>query len=130
MSYKFGQLTQNFHIDEFACNDKNRTPVLNEYILNVLQLAHNLQVLRDYFQCTITVNSGYRTPLYNSSIGGALNSQHLKAKAADIVVKGKTPMEVYDAIEKLISTGKMCDGGLGLYKTFVHYDVRGVKARW
>jgi len=24
----------------------------------------------------------------------------------------------------------MKEGGLGLYNTFVHYDIRGTKARW
>ena len=130
MSYKFGQLTQNFNIDEFACNDRANTPVPGKYILNTLHLAQNLQVLRDYLQSTIKVNSGYRTPLYNLKVGGVITSQHLKAKAADIVVSGRSPEEVYKSIEKLIDSGKMTEGGLGLYKNFVHYDVRGVKARW
>jgi uncharacterized protein YcbK (DUF882 family) len=50
--------------------------------------------------------------------------------AADIKVKGLTPLEVYNAIEKLIADGKMKQGGLGLYRSWVHYDIRGVKARW
>ena len=35
-----------------------------------------------------------------------------------------------DTIERLIREGKMEDGGMGRYSTFVHYDVRGSRARW
>ena len=37
---------------------------------------------------------------------------------------------VYDVVESLISEGLISEGGLGLYKTFIHYDIRGTKARW
>ena len=121
-------LTKNFHIDEFKCNDGTEVP--QEYRNNVIDLATNLQVLRDYLGKPIYINSGYRSPEYNAKVGGAKRSQHKLAKAADIVVKGMTPTEVADAIEKLIKEGKMKHGGLGRYKTFTHYDVRGWNARW
>jgi len=41
------------------------------------------------------------------------------------------PTEIlYQHIEDAISNGEMLQGGLGLYDTFVHYDIRGTKARW
>ena len=52
------------------------------------------------------------------------------AKAADIKIPGMTPKEVKDTIEELIKSGKMVKGGVGLYRTFTHYDVRGRNARW
>lgn len=122
------KLTKNFSLSEFACNDG--TPVPEDLIPNVQELACNLQVLRDYFGIPITVNSGYRHPKYNESVGGAKNSQHLLAKASDIVVPGNSPKNVKRAIEQLIQEGKMKNGGIGLYKTFVHYDVRDYPARW
>lgn len=126
-----GQLTKNFHIDEFRCNDQKKTPVSSKYVLNVLLLAHNLQALRAYLNAPISINSGYRTLHYNKYIvKGASKSKHLTAQAADIVVKGYTPVEVKNAIEYLISVGKMTEGGVGLYNNFTHYDVRGTKARW
>ena len=45
-------------------------------------------------------------------------------------VKGMSPKDVYASIERLIELGEMKEGGLGLYNTFVHYDIRGTKARW
>lgn len=122
------KLTRNFSIQEFACKDG--TPVPGEYILNVTEVARNLQALRDTLNRPVHINSAYRTAFHNTKVGGSPNSQHLLAKAADIHVAGLTPNEVYHTIEKLIEQGKMKQGGLGLYKSFCHYDVRGTKARW
>ncbi len=122
------QLTDNFTLQEFACHDGTAVPA--ELVPNVKDLAKNLQVLRNALGESIRVNSGYRTPAYNKKIGGVSNSQHLQAKAADIVVKSKTPKELAAVIEKLIAAGKMKQGGIGIYPGFVHYDIRGEKARW
>lgn len=129
------QLTKNFHIREFACKDGTEVP--EEYYCNVLQLAQNLQILRDECtkeqgkDCPLHINSGYRTPKYNAKLeGSAVHSQHLVAKAGDITCIYYTPKQMANKIEKLISEGKMKQGGLGRYKGFTHYDVRGIKARW
>ena len=97
---------------------------------NVTVLCENLQALRDHLGKPIRVISGYRSPKYNRRIGGARRSQHMVAKAADIKVSGMSPAEVKAEIVKLIKEGKMMKGGVGLYRTFTHYDVRGRNARW
>ena len=122
------KLTKNFSLSEFACNDG--TPVPANLLCNVQELAENLQVLRDYFGVPISINSGYRSHAHNKAVGGAKSSQHLLGKAADIVVASNTPKVVRAAIEKLISEGKMKNGGIGLYSRFVHYDIRENPARW
>lgn len=122
------QLTKNFTREEFDCKDG--TPVPDDLLHNVLEVAENLQVLRDYVDEPVHVNSGYRTDTYNKKVGGKPKSKHKKAHAADITIKNKTPRQVYNIIEKLIAQKKMKQGGLGLYPGFVHYDPRGVKARW
>jgi uncharacterized protein YcbK (DUF882 family) len=124
------KLTKNFSLHEFACKDEHNTPVPIGYRNNVQLLANNLQVLRDEVGVPIHVNSGYRTPSYNKSVGGVKNSFHLTAMAADITIKNKTPRQVKLLIKKLIRTGKMKKGGIGLYAGFVHYDVRGYNAEW
>lgn len=125
------QLTTNFFLSEFSCHDAANTPVPSKYLNNVKELANNLQILRDYLGEPIHINSGYRTPEYNASLdGSATKSQHLTASASDIVVKSKSPKQLNAIIEKLIKEGKMKQGGLGLYKTFTHYDIRGTKSRW
>lgn len=122
------QLTTNFNVVEFACKDGSQVPI--NFLPNVQLLAKNLQVLRDYLGEPVRLNSGYRSPTYNAKIGGAKNSQHLLAKAADITVKSKTPKQLAAIIEKLIEEKKMKQGGMGIYPGFVHYDVRDKKARW
>ena len=122
------KLTEHFSKSEFDSKDGSAMPL--EVLKNVQELAVNLQILRYYVGASITINSGYRSPKHNKSVGGAKNSQHLLGMAADIVVTGKTPKEVKEIIEKLISEGKMKQGGLSAYPTFVHYDIRGTKARW
>tara|TARA_Y100000593_G_C4244302_1_gene303834 strand:- start:552 stop:956 length:405 start_codon:yes stop_codon:yes gene_type:complete len=122
------KLTSNFSLWEFRCRDGTDVP--DELMDNVKELAENLQVLRDHIQKPITVISGYRSPVYNKKIDGARRSQHLVAKAGDLIVKGMTPHEVKEAIVQLIKEGKMKKGGVGLYTHFTHYDVRGFNRRW
>lgn len=122
------QITNNFNLKEFQCNDGS--PVPDNYMCNVRDLCENLQVLRDHIGKPIVVISGYRSPEYNTKIGGAKKSQHMLAKAADIIVSGMTSLEVRNTIIQLIKDGKMKKGGVGIYPTFTHYDVRGFNARW
>lgn len=122
------KLTKNFNLAEFACHDGTQVP--DKYLDNVKELAANLQVLRDELGEPIHINSSYRHTAYNKNIGGAKDSQHLTASAGDITCKSLSPKQLHAKIEKLIAAGKMKQGGLGLYPGFVHYDIRGVKARW
>lgn len=122
------RLTKNFNTEEFQSHDGAVMPLFARR--NIQELANNLQVLRDELKEPIHINSGYRSPEHNRRIGGVPNSQHTKGKAADIVVKSKTPKQLAKTIMKLIKKGKMKQGGIGLYNGFVHYDIRGNKARW
>lgn len=122
------QLTPNFHIREFKCNDGTKVPEALE--ANVRLLATQLQVLRDFIGIPIHLNSAYRTEAYNASVGGAPHSQHKLAKAADMTTTKYTPKQLANIIKKLIKQGKMMQGGVGLYPSFVHYDCRGTEARW
>ena len=125
------ELTNNFQLHEFACNDKAHTPVPTELIQNVQELANNLQVLRDFINEPIHINSGYRTESYNKATkGSSPKSQHLLAKAGDMTTKSYTPKQLAAIIKKLIKQGKMKQGGVGIYPSFCHYDIRGTAARW
>ncbi len=122
------RLTENFSLSEFESKDGSHTP--EDVKQNLQKLANNLQALRNYLGKPIFINSGYRSPSHNKAVGGSKNSQHVLGKASDIRVKDTQPKDVYLAIEKLIAKGEMLQGGLGLYRTFVHYDIRKTKARW
>jgi uncharacterized protein YcbK (DUF882 family) len=117
-----------FKISEFDSKDGAEMPY--DVKMNVIELIDNLNVLRQELGSPLYVNSGYRSPEHNKSIGGSLNSQHLTGKAADIRSNEYTPKQIKEKIEELIKVGKMKQGGLGLYPTFCHYDIRGKKARW
>lgn len=121
------KLTKNFQLSEFACHDG--TPVPESKVCNVKILAMNLQALRDHLGESLTILSGYRTPTWNAKVGGATKSMHKEAKAADLTTRGLTPKQLHATIEKLIKEEKMQNGGLGLYKSFVHYDIGPVR-RW
>lgn len=116
------KLTKNFSLSEFDCHDGTKVP--EKYIPNAKRVAENLQTLRDHLGVPVRITgSGYRTVEHNKKVGGAKNSQHLTCSAADINAEGYTPKQLKTAIEKLISSGIMEQGGIGLYKGFVHYDV-------
>lgn len=123
-----GQLTNNFHIREFKCKDGTKVP--DELFDNVKLLAEQLQALRDFIGIPIHLNSAYRTEAYNNRIGGSPKSQHKLAKAADLVTSKYTPKQLASIIKKLIKEGKMMQGGVGVYPSFIHYDIRGTEARW
>ena len=114
------KVSNNFRVKEFACND-GTDPV---FICRTLVFI--LQKVRDHFKKPVTINSGYRTPIYNAKVKGAALSQHLYGRAADISVEGVAPQEVYDFVCALMPDM----GGVGLYPTFVHIDTRAEKSRW
>jgi len=123
------KLTENFSKSEFDSKDGAEMP--NDVLMNVQKLASQLQILRNNINKPITINSGYRSPEHNKDIGGVENSQHVLGKAADIKVKGISTRILAALIEDLINDGDMLQGGLGIYDTFVHYDVaKGKKRRW
>lgn len=113
-------LSANFKIKEFACKDGSDPVFISQELVEVLQK------IRTHFGKPVTINSAYRTPTHNKKEGGATYSQHLYGTAADIVVSGVSPKEVAKYAEILLS-GK---GGIGIYSTFTHVDVREVKSRW
>lgn len=113
-------LAENFKVKEFACNDGSDTVLISA------DLVELLQKIRDHFGVAVTINSGYRTSTYNKKVGGATNSQHVKGTAADIVAKGVDPLTVAQYAEYLMPNS----GGIGVYQTFTHVDVRTSRSRW
>ena len=112
-------ITENFKVREFKCNDGSDTIKISLDTVNILQS------IRDYFKKPLTINSAYRTETYNAKVGGAKNSQHVKGTACDIKTVGIPPTAIASYIEKFFPVT-----GCGLYSTFVHVDTRGYKVRW
>jgi len=122
------KITNNFNLQEFDSKCGREMP--SQVVTNIIELAKNLQVLRDEVKKSIQITSGYRSPEHNAKVKGAKNSQHITGMAADIKVAGMTPKQVAEVIERLIAEKKMKEGGIGIYKTWLHYDHRNTKARW
>ena len=63
-------------------------------VVNLQNLVDTLlDPIRAAWGKPIVVNSGYRCPELNRSIGGAANSQHTKGQAADIECVSRDPEE-------------------------------------
>lgn len=105
------RLAPNFTLSEFAQAYKGRWAVVQPHAVA------RIQGLRDQLGALI-VNSGYRSPSYNASIGGASSSRHMYGDAFDI-----DPVSV--SLEALraacVSAGA---GYVGVYTTHIHCDWR------
>ena len=115
------QITPHFKVREFACSDGS------DVVFVAPSLVDILEAIRVHFGRPVTVTSGYRTVSYNASIkNSSKKSQHCNGLAADIQVEGHTPVEVYNYACSLLGD----HGGVGIYNTFVHVDVRASKSRF
>ena len=115
------QITPHFKVREFACSDGS------DVVFVAPSLVDILEAIRVHFGRPVKVTSGYRTVSYNASIkNSSKKSQHCNGLAADIQVEGHTPLEVYNYTCSLLGD----HGGVGIYNTFVHVDVRASKSRF
>lgn len=113
-----GNLSHSFSAHEFRCKDGSEHPVDPE-------LIRMLEAIREHFGSPVTIVSGYRSPSWNIKVGGASRSYHLQGKAADIKVSGVHPEDVYAWADH-----RFPQSGIGLYRSWVHIDSRGYRARW
>ena len=114
------RLSENFRVKEFACKDGS------DPVFVAAELVEVLQKIRNHFGNAVKITSAYRTPTHNKKVGGEAYSQHLYGMAADIKVSGVSPKKVAEYAEKLLPRS----GGIGIYGTFTHIDVRANKSRW
>lgn len=114
------KLSTNFSASEFACFDGSDPFFVAEELVEILQK------IRTNFGKAVTITSAYRTESHNDAVGGSPTSQHLRGMAADIQVSGVTPATVAAYAETLLPSS----GGIGIYSSFTHVDVRTTKSRW
>ena len=84
-----------------------------------------LQALRIMLGNPLYLTSAYRSPAYNAHVGGAKNSQHLKAKAFDVQMRNHDPATFLAAAIAVGFTG------FGFYERsgFIHVDT-GLPRTW
>lgn len=114
------KLAPHFRVREFACSDGTDTVFVSD------ELVQALEKIRTRLGKAVHINSGYRTETKNRAVGGAAYSRHKYGLAADISVAGVSPGVVAAAAEEALAGG----GGIGVYGSFVHVDVRPGRSRW
>lgn len=112
------KLSTNFKVKEFACKDGSDKVLVDSDLVDLLQK------IRNHFNKSVKITSGYRTAAHNKKVGGTKNSYHLVGMASDIQVSGVHPILVAMYAEKLNA------GGIGVYSNFVHVDTRQKQSRW
>ena len=114
------KLSTNFKVREFACLDGTDTIFVSDELVKILQKVRN------HFGASVIINSAYRTEAHNKKVGGSANSQHKYGMAADIRINGVSPKTIATYLNTLMPNS----GGIGVYSSFVHIDVRAKKSRW
>ena len=117
------QITKNFAIEEFEKSStaekygyNNKIP--EKYRDNVERLAKILQQIRDNWGEAIIISSGYRCPELNKKVGGAGNSDHLYAAAADIHTVSDGKMNNHALWNSIICLNKL--GKLGEFRQLIN----------
>ena len=92
----------------------------NEIVFNKMNKDFLLKLdeLRDKCKIPLKINSSYRSPEYNKSIGGATGSFHVLGRAVDIACNNSTTRAII--LKNALSMGLSC----GVYKTWIHVDDR------
>lgn len=118
--------SKNFPRRELDCRCGCVTP--EAIVNNLVKLAEQLELLRSLVGLPLQATCGYRCKDHNKAVGGVDGSEHTQGKAADVWVRGRTPVEVKALAEKVPAFHK---GGIGLYGGWVHVDIRSNgPARW
>jgi hypothetical protein len=98
-------------------------PIPLEYMDNAIKVFQNLQLIRDHYNTPVIISfSGnlYRNRPYNTVSGGATDSQHLIANAADVRVVGVSSYEVARWAKENTEFN-----GFGIISTtWIHLDLR------
>lgn len=110
---------------------------------NIVPTAIVLDEIRERIGQPMVISSCYRSEGYNKAVGGVSDSQHIKFKAADVSSPVTMPHMIFRTAKELIGTefqlpfplyhGQdtfVFEGGIGLYKNFVHIDTRGYHTTW
>lgn len=119
-----------FKVKEVTLGDSRRIPEDPAIMENILQLAQELDKIREAWGSPLLINSWYRPPLVNRSIGGASNSQHLYGLAADIRPANGRGVEFENWLDSVAWSNRALGYGQRANKNFTHLDLRQERIRW
>jgi len=118
--------------EDFACKGMaccgNSFPADRELLQALDELQALVCLLPKYEDAQIKINSGFRCRTHNRAVNGSFSSFHTRGMAADIRVDNMPP-HVLACLA--IQIASLSSGGIGVYSTFIHVDVRRTgPARW
>lgn len=113
---------------ELACHDGTAYP--DEFVRDgrLFILTSCFEIIRDSLGGKpLKILSAFRTPTYNSKIGGAKNSMHIQGRALDIACPANMKYDIFVESIRLIARTQCPEiKGIGIYpkNKFVHIDIR------
>jgi len=128
------RLSKHFTVEEFDCHDGTKVMPRDYGGLKVMCRTY-LEPMRKKYG-PVKIMSGFRTKAYNRRIGGASQSFHVYTEhdgndqACDIICQRGNPRQWATTLNWLRNHKHGGRGGLGVYTTFCHIDLRDYKADW
>ena len=128
------RLSKHFVVEEFDCRDGTKVKPREYNGLEYL-CRQFLEPMRDKFG-PCTVHSGYRTVSWNRHVGGEPNSFHIYTmhdgndQAADVSFARGGPNQWAAYANAIRSKKRGGRGGIGVYSSIVHNDIRDYPANW
>jgi hypothetical protein len=122
-------LSPHFTLEELTVSETaarkglDNTPP-DDVLFNLRRLALFLEDVRTAIGKPIRINSAYRSPEVNGSVGGKTTSQHCLGCAADIRVPGMTPNEV---VKKLKDSKLQYDQLIREFDSWTHISIPNTK---
>lgn len=113
--YEDTKLTKDFKLIDFIYSATAKAKGIanipdNQSLSNINGIAKVVQMIQDELGMKIHINSCYRCPVLNSTIGGAKKSDHVFGAAADIKVipfSLENNMKLWNCVNKLADEGKI-----------------------
>jgi N-acetylmuramoyl-L-alanine amidase len=114
-----------------SCAGKNTLPPRDLWP-RIANTAKMLDEIRRRLGVPVRILSCYRSPAYNSCIGGESASLHMKFNAIDWRCDSGTVEEWHRVAKEVRLSKPAFQGGVGLYvnSRFIHIDTRGHEANW
>ena len=109
------KITKDFKLLDFIYSDTAKAKGINnipdkQSLRNIFDIAKVVQMIQDELGMKIQINSCYRGPALNNTIGGAKKSDHVFGAAADIKVipfSLENNMKLWNCANKLADEGKI-----------------------
>lgn len=113
--YEDTKLTKDFKLIDFIYSATAKAKGIanipdKQSLTNINGIAKVVQMIQDELGMKIQINSCYRGPVLNSTIGGAKKSDHVFGAAADIKVipfSLENNMKLWNCVNKLADEGKI-----------------------